>query len=341
MKAWVLLGPERLVLHDIPDPEPQRNEALVRVGAVGICGSDLEAFAGTHPQPGYPRLPGHEFAGTVVATGSEWSGVKAGTRVAVDPTRSCGQCYACRNGRRNCCVELSIAGVHRPGALAEYAVCRPEQLAAIPDVMDLATAAAVETLSIGAQAVRRTQVEQGDHVVVLGAGPVGLCCLMMARLQGAEVLVVEPLEWRRALAAELGAAAHVDPLTDSVERAVQLFTDGYGAHVVIDATGSVKAAESAFLLVGSAGRVLILTLSVEPIRVQPWQLIRQELTVLGSRVSLADFRGLVALASSGKAPLDRLITHRYAMDQAEVGFRAAQARGKALVKAVVLPCSAT
>jgi len=335
MKAWFLLGPEQLELRDVPDPEPKVDEAVVRVGAVGICGSDAEAFAGTHPLPNYPRLPGHEFAGEVVAVGAAWRGLAVGTRVAVDPALSCGQCYACRQGRHNCCAEVSIAGVHRPGAMAEYALCRAAQLVPLPETMSFETAAMVETLSIGAQATSRAQLAEGDKVVILGAGPIGLCCLMMAKLKGAEVLISEPIGGRRALAAELGADACVAPA--ALADAVGAFTGGYGAHVVMDATGETEAAESAFSLVGSAGRVVILTLSAEPIKVRPWQLVRQELTVLGSRLTRADFGELVALAASGKAPVGKLVTHRYPMAAVAQAYRDVGARAEGLVKAIVLP----
>lgn len=176
--------------------------------------------------------------------------------------------------------------------------------------------------------------------MILGTGPVGLCCAIVARLQGAEVLVVEPPEWRRTLAAEVGAAVQVDPAVGPIERAVQSSTDGYGAHVVIDATerrGDGLSLHTRRL----AGRVLILTLSAKPIRVQPWQLTCQELTSLEARVSRADFGDLISLVSSGEAPVDRVITHHYAMQQAEAEFRAAHARGGTMVKAVVLPCLVT
>lgn len=337
MKAWFLTGPGALELREVPDPEPGPNEAIVRVEAVGICGSDAECFAGKHPLPNYPRLPGHEFSGEVVAVGAAWEGAPVGTRVVADPAISCGRCYACQQGRHNCCEEVSIAGVHRPGAMAEYAVCRASQLYPIPDSMNFETGALVESLSIGAQAVLRADVGEGDCVAVLGGGPIGLCSLIMARQAGARVLLSEPLSWRRVLAEDLGAEVCVNPATYSVSEAVRDFTNGYGAHVVVEATGELSAAESALSLVGSAGRVVILTLSTEHMHVQPWQLVRQELTILGSRLSLADYSDLVGLAASGKAPLERLATHRFQMSEAERAFRAARERPEGLVKAFVLP----
>ncbi len=337
MRAWFLTAPGELELREVPDPEPKADEAVVRVEAVGICGSDAECFAGKHPLPNYPRLPGHEFAGQVAAVGSAWEGAPVGTRVVVDPALSCGRCYACRQGRPNCCVEVSIAGVHRPGAMAERVICRASQLYPIPDSMSFETAAVIETLSIGAQVVRRAQVRKGDCVVVLGGGPMGLCCLLMARQAGARVLVSEPLPWRLALADDLGAETCVNPTLYSPAEAVRDFTDGYGAHVVVDATGEPSAAESALSLVGSAGRVVILTLSEEPIRVSPWQLVRQELTILGSRLTLARFDDLVSLVDSGKVPLDRLATHRFKMSEAEEAFKAACERPEGLIRALVLP----
>jgi 2-desacetyl-2-hydroxyethyl bacteriochlorophyllide A dehydrogenase len=337
VKAWFLLGPDDMQLRDVPDPEPAPEEALVHVRAVGICGSDAEAFTGRHPLPNYPRLPGHEFAGEVAAVGAAWRGPPVASRVAVDPALHCGRCYACRQGRYNCCADVSIAGVHRPGAMAEYAVCRSSQLHPMPDAMSFETAAVVETLSIGAQAVHRADVERGDRVVLLGAGPIGLCCLIMAHLRGATILISEPLEWRRQLAAQLGAAVCVNPDTASLSDAVAEFTGGSGAHVVIDATGELSAAQSSLDLVGSAARVVILSLCDEPLQVRPWQLVRQELTVLGSRLSLADFGGLIDLVASGQTPIGQLVTHRYSFADAEQAFRAAAGRREGLVKAVVLP----
>jgi L-gulonate 5-dehydrogenase len=221
--------------------------------------------------------------------------------------------------------------------MTEYVLCRADQLAPIPDTMSFEAAAVVETLSIGAQAVHRGDVRRGDRVVVLGAGPIGLCCLIMARQRGASVLVSEPLPWRRSLAESLGAEVCVDLAAQSVADAVQGFTDGHGAHVVIDATGEITCAQFALTLVGQAARVVILSLCEEPLQIAPWELVRQELTVLGSRLTLTGFADLVAMAASGDAPLGRLVTHRYEFSQADRAFAAVCERPSGLVKAIVLP----
>jgi len=337
MKTWVLLAPEQLELREVPDPEPAPREAVVRVRAAGICGSDVECYAGRHPLPNYPRVPGHELAGEVAATGPDWQGPPVGARVAVDPAISCGSCYACRHGRHNCCANVSIAGVHRPGAMAEYILCQASQLHVMPEDMDFETAAVVETLSIGAQAVRRGQVVSGDLVAVLGAGPIGLCCLMMAKQEGAKVLVAEPLAWRRAAAAELGADTCLDPEGESLSEAVRAFTDGCGAHVVIDASGDLAAAQESLSLVGSAGRLVILTISAAPMQVAPWELVRRELTVLGSRLTLSDWGELMGLVRSGATPIGGLVTHRFPMEEAERAHRAARRREEGVIKTIILP----
>lgn len=337
MKAWFLTGPGTLELRSISEPSAGPGEALIRVRAVGVCGSDSEAYQGTHPLPNYPRLPGHEFAGEVVAVPDNWEGPPVGTRVAVDPALHCGACYACRVGRHNCCTNVSIAGVHRPGAMAEFTTARAGQLIPIPNDMSFETAAVVETLSIGAQVVARADVLEEDRVVILGAGPIGLCCLLMARRAGGRVLISEPLPWRRVLAGEFGAERVIDPTSADLADAVRDFTDGYGAHVAIDATGEIEGAEAALSVVGSAARVVILTLHDRPMKVRPWQLVRQELTVLGSRLSLADFAELVGLAASGTAPIDRLATHTFPMSEAPAAFEAAATRPSGFFKALVLP----
>ena len=337
MKTWVLLAPEQLELREVADPEPGAQEAVVRVRAVGVCGSDAECYAGRHPLPNYPRVPGHEFAGEVAATGPAWRGPPVGARVAVDPALSCGSCYACRHGRHNCCTNVSIAGVHRPGAMAEYVVCQASQLHIMPEDMDFETAAVVETLSIGAQAVRRGQVVSGDLVVVLGAGPIGLCCLMMAKQEGAKVLVSEPLAWRRSAAAKLGADVCVDPEGEALAEAVQSFTDGYGAHVVIDASGDLAVAQGSLSLAGAAGRVVILTISATPMELAPWELVRREVTVLGSRLTLSDFGELIGLVRAGATPIGRLVTHRFPMAEADRAHVAACQRDEGVIKTMILP----
>ena len=337
MNAWFLTGPQKLELRQVPDPVPGPGEALIRVRAVGICGSDVECYQGTHPLPNYPRLPGHEFAGEIAAVGPDWSGPPVGARVAVDPALHCGRCYACRIGRHNCCTNVSIAGVHRPGAMAEYAPARAGHVYPIRDDMSFDVAAVVETLSFGAQVVDRAGVLQDDRVVVLGAGPIGLCSLLLAKNAGASVLVSEPLEWRRDLAAALGADRVIDPAATPLHQAVRDFTDDYGAHVAIDATGEIEGAEAAVSIAGSAARIVILTLRDEPMRVHPWQLVRQELTLLGSRLSRADFGDLIALAAGGRAPIERLITHRYLLAEAQTAFGTACERPPGLVKAIILP----
>jgi threonine dehydrogenase-like Zn-dependent dehydrogenase len=160
---------------------------------------------------------------------------------------------------------------------------------------------------------------------------------MMARKSGASVLVAERLIWRRELAAQFGAEMVVDPEVDSVAEAVRDFTDGYGAHVVIDATGEIDGSEAALALAGAAGRVVIMTILDEPMQVRPWQLVRQELTILGSRLSLADFGELVTMAALGEAPLAKLVTRRYPFAEAGQAFEAACRRPEGLVKAMVLP----
>jgi len=172
---------------------------------------------------------------------------------------------------------------------------------------------------------------------VLGAGPIGLCYLMMARQAGASVLVSEPLFWRRALARELGAEVVINPADGELSGAVREFTAGSGAHVAVDATGEIAGAEAAVSVVGSAGRVVVLTLVNQPMRIRPWQLVRQELTILGSRLTRADFAELIGLAHSGKTPLEKLVTHRYPLAEAPAAFAEACGKPEGLVKAMVLP----
>src|SRR3984885_7473262 len=227
---------------DRPDPDdPGPGEVLVRPEAVGICGSDYHFFAGELSDAAggsqFPRVQGHEVAGTIAALGSDCRvGLEVGQRVALWPLRACGQCYPCTVARPNACDNFELIGIHVDGGLQEGLITGQEQVFPI-DASDAGVAAMAEPVSIAVRAVRRARIEGGERVVVLGAGPIGQCVSLAATERGARGLLVDPQERRLGLGAANGAETlrwtHAAEVVDTARQ----WSGAGGPPVAVDATG--------------------------------------------------------------------------------------------------------
>src|SRR5271166_3475669 len=182
LRALLCVKPGELAVVERSRPTPGPGEVLVRIRRAGVCGTDLHIFEGSHPFLEYPRVIGHELSGEVEETGTG-SSIAAGQKVFVIPYLSCGRCVACRRGKTNCCQRIAVLGVHIDGGMADY-VCVPEGNVEAADGVTLDQAAMVEFLAIGAHAVRRANIQAGDRVLVVGAGPIGVGCMIFAMLRG-------------------------------------------------------------------------------------------------------------------------------------------------------------
>jgi L-gulonate 5-dehydrogenase len=332
MRAAIFDAPFALRVTEAPQPEPGPGEALVRVAAAGLCAGDLYIYTGKNPYVTYPRVGCHEIAGVVEAYGPGGGGPAPGTRVVVDPFIGCGRCYPCRIGKRNCCANLSIVGVHREGGFAEYVTAPAANLNPVPDALSDFEAAFAEPVAIGVQACRRGMVTDADTVLVLGAGPIGLAVVEVARARGAWVYVTDLNEARLATAAGLGAKpVAADGLLD---RVLEL-TGGEGMPVVMEATGAVAAMQSTVDLVAAGGRIVILGLVKQGVGVTfpGLDFTRKEVTILGSRASVDCFPEALELLASGRVHYPR-IASRFSLADAPEVFRTLADNPMALHKAV-------
>ncbi|HMQ92858.1 MAG TPA: zinc-binding alcohol dehydrogenase family protein [Amaricoccus sp.] len=301
--ALVCVEPGRLRLEQRPVPRPGPEEALVRPLRVGICGTDYHIFEGTQPFLAYPRVMGHELAVEIVEAPAG-SDLPLGEVCVVNPYIACGRCIACRNGKPNCCVRLSVLGVHQDGGMTGLLSVPVGNLVRAP-AMTPDQCATVEFLAIGAHAVRRGAVTAGDRVLVVGAGPIGLGTALFARLAGANVILYDR-DAERAQAVGLIAGATVLPGgTDPSE------AQGEGFDVVFDATGSARAMEKGFDFVAHGGRYVFVGLVSESITFMDPDFHRKEMTLLASRNATSqDFERVLAAIRDGNVAVQRLITHR-------------------------------
>lgn len=276
-----------------------RHTAVVRIRRIGVCGTDLHAFAGRQPFFTYPRVLGHELGVEVESVSPGDHGLKAGDRCAVEPYYNCGRCPSCRRGRTNCCESLQVLGVHIDGGMREQLAVPVERLYRSDD-LTLDQLALVETLSIGRHAVRRANVTDGQAVLVVGAGPIGLSVTQFARAAGATVTVLDTNAARVAFAERFGATG--------VRSAGSRTYD-----VVFDATGNKAAMERSFDLVGFGGTLVFVGLVQDRVSFDDPLFHRREMTVLASRNSAAAFPPIIADIAAGRIDTTPWITHRLAL----------------------------
>lgn len=321
MRKAVTLEPGRMEIVEAPDPIAGAGQAVVRIEAVGLCGSDYHLFLGDHPYAHFPQTQGHELAGIVEAIGDGYEGsVEVGQRVAVEPLVPCGRCFACRRGHYNCCAELKVLGAHVPGGLADRLAVRADALYPVGD-LDSELAALCEPLSIGLQAVVRARIADADTVVVLGAGPIGQAVTLAAKDRGAHVLIADLIPSRLDLAKRLGADVLVETSSADLAAEVDRWTEGEGAAVVVDATGVPELIRAGIDLVAPSGTVVIVGISQRELSVPVIEFTRKELNVLGSRNNAGVFGDAVDLVRRRRDTVRSLITHTYSLEQVPEAIR--------------------
>jgi len=336
MQAAIFDHPFAIRLAEAPRPEPGPGEALVEVRAAGLCAGDLYIYTGKNPYVSYPRIGCHEISGVVEAYGPGASGPAVGTRVVVDPFIGCGHCYPCRINKRNCCANLTIVGVHREGGFADFVTSPVENLNPVPVSLTDFEAAFAEPVAIGVQGCRRGMVTGDDTVLVLGAGPIGLAIVEVARAHGARVYATDLSEERLATAAQLGATP-VNGGEGLLDRVLE-FTNGEGMPVVMEATGAPSAMEQTIDLVAAGGRIVILGLvkKGQGIAFPGLDFTRKEVTILGSRASVDCFPEALQLLASGKIHYPK-IASRFVLAEAPAVFARLAENPTALHKAVFVP----
>lgn len=336
MKAVQVRKAYDLVITEAEKPAViQADDVLVKVKRVGICGSDLHIYHGTNPLASLPRVIGHEVTGEVKEIGPDVKHLKIGDRVVVEPISYCGTCYACRKGRPNVCKKLSVFGVHEEGGMREYVVLPEKQLHTVSADLPWEEAVMAEPYTIGAQAVWRGQVEQGDTVLIQGAGPIGICTLKMAKLQGASVMVTDLNEARLAFAKENGADFIVNVQKEDVIRRVHEWTGNEGANVVIDAVCLPSTFALSIDAVSPAGHVVVLGFDENASAISQLPITKKEVTITGSRLQTYQFPRVVELLNEGRLTHNGLVTHTFSVDDVQKAFQFIKQHPGQVRKAVI------
>jgi L-gulonate 5-dehydrogenase len=305
------------------------------VKRVGICGSDIHILHGKNPFAVYPRVWGHEFVGEVADTGAGVKSVKKGDRIVVEPILYCGSCYACRQERPNVCVDLKVFGVHTDGGCAEYVIVPEANAHILPEGLNWDEAALIEPFTIGAQACYRGNVQQGDHVLVMGAGTIGLTAASIAKLYGAVVIVSDLVDEKLNYAKSRGADYVINSGKEDMIKRVTEITGGTGPNVTIDAVCIKKTFEDAVLVTSTAGRVVELSFNETPSEIAPVNIIKKELTVCGSRLQTKRFPVVIDFIKSGKLPLAGFVSKVYPVSQMAEAFEYTEKNNASVRKVLI------
>lgn len=326
MRAAFYQGARTFSTAEMEKPAPGRDEALLRVRRVGICGTDLHIFQG-HLDHRVPKggVIGHETFGEVVeAPGT--SGFTSGDRVVVEPVVCCGACRACRMGASYLCYQLKVLGVDLPGGMREYWAVSASRLLRVPDSISDDHAALIEPLAVAVHDVNRADVKRGDAVLVFGGGPIGTLIALVARHRGARVAVAEVNPFRLDIL-EAFSLERVGPGTDVVKWTDQ-WTDGTGVDVAFEVTGNPLAARAVADVVRVWGTVSIVAIHAEPVPVNLYQMFARELVMHGSRLyARADWEEAIRLVASGAVPVGPLVSRRIPLESLQRGMEEALGGG--------------
>ncbi len=286
MKALVWEGPRQMNMREVPDPDPEPDEVLIRVAYSGICGSELGGYLGENTLRVPPLVMGHEFSGEIAELGSHAAGhnpdLAVGQRVTVNPLVHCGWCRACLAGRFNLCRDREILGIHRPGSFADFIKAPAAMVYPLPDHLSLEHAALAEPVGCAVRAVKLAGCTPLDRLLITGLGPIGLLTLQVAQTFGVgEIFATDTDPDRRAIGAELGVWA-VDPLAEDVLSLIKSETNGEGVAAAIDAVGAKATRQECIEAVARGGRVLFVGLHEEESTIQSNLVIRNEINIQGS-----------------------------------------------------------
>ncbi|MFE2581550.1 zinc-dependent alcohol dehydrogenase family protein [Streptomyces sp. NPDC059378] len=319
MKAAVISSPGQVGVETVDDPTPGPGQVVIEVAACGLCGTDLHILQGEFA-PTLPIVPGHEFAGEIVALGSGVSGLEVGDRVAVDPSLYCHECHYCRIGRGNMCERWNAIGVSVPGGAAEYTVAPAANCVKLPDHVRTEDAALIEPLSCAVRGYDILRSTLASNVLIYGSGTMGLMMLELAKRTGAATVdVVDINEDRLSTARTLGCSNAVTT-ADTIERP-------RGWDVVIDATGNAKAIQDALGRVGKGGTYLQFGVSDYATRVtiDPYRIYNQEITITGSMAVLHSYERAAELFAAGVLDPDLFISDRLPLDDYAAALQQFQA----------------
>jgi len=335
MKVLICMEPGRFEYKKEEMPQLKRDHSIIKIKRIGVCGTDLHAFEGTQPFFTYPRILGHELAGELVDTNNA-PGFTIGETVSFIPYFNCGNCIACRIHKPNCCTQLQVCGVHINGGMAEY-LSIPSPSLLHGEGLNFDELALVEPLAIGAHGIRRAAIEPGEFVLVIGAGPIGLGTMELARIAGGKVIALDINEPRLQFCKnKLNVDSIINASSSDVTEQLKQITNGDMPTVVVDATGSLKAINNSFQYMAHGARYVLIGLQKEAISFNHPEFHKREGTLMSSRnATRNDFEHVIRFVKSGEIKPTGYITHRVSFDKVAEEFESWLSPSNGVIKAMI------
>ena len=336
MKAIRIAAPGKVEIVEIEKPVAGPGEAIIKPLYGGICGSDLSSFRGTNAYMAYPRIPGHEFSAEIVEIGENDRGFKVGDIVTANPYFNCGHCFSCGKGLLNACMSNQTMGVQREGGFSEY-VLMPISRLIDGKGLDPKTLALIEPFCIGYHGIQRAAVKEGDRVLVVGAGTIGLLASVAAKARGAKVWVCDVAPMKLEKAKQFGVDGTI--LNESPEAfasAVKELTDGNGFDVTVECVGLPSTLQNCLDAACFGGRVSVIGVGKHNIDLDFTIIQKKELNIFGSRNALTrDFEELIDVVKSQHLKLDEAVTNVYPFNDAAKAFEDFSANANDMLKVMI------
>ena len=335
MKAIQITTPGVINLIDKEIPVANEGEALLKVKYCGICGADVASYTGNQPFTTYPRIPGHEFSAEIVSVPENDNGLKAGDVITCNPYFNCGGCYACKRGIVNACYDNQTMGVQRDGSFQEYITMPVERLI---DGKGLSAKelALIEPFSISCHALSRAEIKEGDNLLIMGAGPIGLFAMIKAKATGARVMIADMLESRLNLAKEYGADMIVNVKEKNLHESALEFTNGNGFDVCVEACGAPETFLSCIDEASHGANIILIGNGKRNTDFLHSIILKKELNIFGSRNAFTkDFEELIDLVASGKVDVMKMVSGIYKKEDAQEAFESLKNNDGSLCKLLI------
>lgn len=339
MKAVCLTAIRELAVIEAEKPAITGPEqVLIQVRQVGVCGSELHAFNGTHPYRKPPSILGHEMLGMVVEVGADVTRFKVGDRVTVDPQWPCYECEWCQREDHNLCPNKLVLGTKEwPGALGEFIIVPAPSVYAVPDHLTDDQATMIEPLAVAVHAARRARLAKGESVLVLGTGSIGQVTTAMSQVRGAVPIIVGDVQQHcLETGLKVGATHTIRVDQEDVVARVMAITDGKGVDVVFLTAHETELFHIAFETVRKQGRIVVIALFEEPVSINPYDIIKRDMDVVGSIMSNDDdVKEAIKLIADGKVQPEHIVTHHLPIDEAQRGFELAASKDDGAIKVML------
>lgn len=311
MKALIYNSPKSVLIKDIEKPIPKNDQALIRIEYCGVCGGDISIYSGTHPRAKPPLIIGHEFVGIIEEIYGNSNSFKIGDRVAPYPLISCGNCFACKNGKSHVCDNLKLIGIDLNGGMAEYVCCNTDMLFKVPQSVPSEIAGLIEPLAVAVHTIHRAGFKPFDKIVIQGAGPIGIIIAIVARYSGANNIIISDIDCGRLNIAKKLGFNTINPNKENIKNHVKKITNSDLADIVFECTGTPSAALEMTSICRTDGTICLVGVHKKPSLINLADMHFRELKMIATRVyTKHDFKQAIELTKYISNDLKNIITHK-------------------------------